>query len=190
MTIVQRVKQLIGRAPWIAVVLYPALVGLFTFIVVATLVDLSNRRDALFAAQDVLRQIEGRSLVRRGGVGESDVAVPAGSPFLEGSTISVAGAALLQRLTGAITRVGGNILSSQVDLQASPSKPGFISASTSSELDSRSLQPLLYDIEAGMPFLFIEQLVVQTPSGAGTGNAQGGKMRVMISVSGQWQRAK
>ncbi|WP_368681210.1 GspMb/PilO family protein [Acinetobacter baumannii] len=51
------------------------------------------------------------------------------------------------------------------------------------------MQPLLYDIEAGMPFLFIDQLVVQAPSGAG-GNGQGGKMRVLIAGSGQWQRAK
>ncbi len=190
MTIAQRVEQLMARAPWVAVALYPALVVLFVFMAVATLVDLSSRRDILSAAQDVLQQVEGRSLARRDNAGGTDVTVPAGSPFLEGSTISVAGAALLQRLTGAITQVGGNILSSQVDLQASPSKPGFISVTASSELDGRSLQPLLYDIEAGMPFLFVDQLAVQAPSAAGAGNPQGGKMRVLISVSGQWQRAK
>jgi general secretion pathway protein M len=188
MTVAQHVERLIGRAPWVAVTLYPALVGVFTFIVAATLVDLHDRRYVLSAALDVLQQVEGRSLARHGNAGATDVAVPSGSPFLEGSTISVAGAALLQRVTGAISRVGGNILSSQVDLQPSPSKPGFISVSASSELDGPSLQPLLYDIEAGMPFLFIDQLVVQAPAGAG--NEKGGKMRVLISVSGQWQRAK
>ncbi len=124
MTSAQRVEQLIARAPWVAVALYPALVALFVFVAAATLVDLGNRRDTLSAAQDILQQVEGRSWWRAVTMqGGTDVAVPAGSPFLEGSTISVAGAALLQRLTGAITRVGGNILSSQVDLQASPSKP-------------------------------------------------------------------
>ena len=191
MTITQRVEKLIGQAPKVAVALYIALVGLFMFIAAVTVVDLSNRRDAWSAAQDVLQQVEGRSLARRGSsVGAVDVEVPTGSPFLEGSSVSVAGAALLQRLTGAIARVGGNILSSQVDLQTLPSKPGYISVTTSSELDSRSLQPLLYDIEAGMPFLFIDQLVVQAPTAAGAGNAQSGKMRVLMSVSGQWQRAK
>ena len=188
MTIAQRVEWLIGRAPWVAVTLYPALVGLFTFIVAATLVDLHDRRDALSAARDVLQQVEGRSIARNGNAGATDISVPAGSPFLEGSTISVAGATLLQRVTSAISRVGGNILSSQVDLQASQSKPGFVSVTASSELDGPSLQPLLYDLEAGMPFLFVDQLVVQAPAGAA--NAQGGKMRVLISVSGQWQRAK
>lgn len=190
MTIARRVENLIGRARWAAVALYPALIGLFLFIVVATLFDLSSRREAWSAALDVAQQIEGRNPTRHAKAGATDGAVPAGSPFLEGSSVSVAGAALLQRLTGAIGRAGGNILSSQVDLQASRSQPGYISVTTSSELDSRSLQPLLYDIESGMPFLFIDQLVVQTPTGAGTANAPGGKMRVLMSVSGQWQRVK
>lgn len=187
MTSAQRVEQLIGRLPWVAVVLYPVLVGLFIFIVTTTLIDLNDKRDAWSAALDILQQIQGRNPARRGSAGAPD-AVSAGSPFLEGSTVSVAGAALLQRLTGAVTRAGGTILSSQVDLQNLPSKPGFISVTASSELDGSSLQPLLYDIEAGMPFLFIDQLVVQVPTGVG--NANGAKMRVLISVSGQWQRAK
>ncbi|OYW16018.1 MAG: hypothetical protein B7Z39_03085, partial [Novosphingobium sp. 12-64-8] len=49
-----------------------------------------------------------------------------GSPFLEGATASVAGAALLQRLTSATKRMKGNTLSSQVDLQGPLSKTGFI----------------------------------------------------------------
>ena len=187
MTSAQRVEQLIERLPWVAVVLYPVLVGLFLFIVATTLVDLSDRRDAWSAALDILQQVQGRNPARRSSSGAPDAA-SAGSPFLEGPTVSVAGAALLQRLTGAVTRAGGTILSSQVDLQNLPSKPGFISVTASSELDGPSLQPLLYDIEAGMPFLFVDQLVVQVPSGAG--NANSGKMRVLISVSGQWQRAK
>ena len=187
MTAAQRVEQLIGRMPWVAVVLYPVLVGLFLFIAATTLVDLSDKRDAWTAALDILQQVQGRSPARSGRTGGPDAA-STGSPFLEGATVSVAGAALLQRLTGAVTRAGGTILSSQVDLQNLPSKPGFVSVTASSELDGPSLQPLLYDIEAGMPFLFIDQLVVQVPTGAG--NASGGKMRVLISVSGQWQRTK
>ena len=39
-----------------------------------------------------------------------------------------------------------------------------------------------------MPFLFVDQLVVQAPQ-AGTGE-DGGRMRVLLGVSGQWQGAK
>jgi general secretion pathway protein M len=58
----------------------------------------------------------------------------------------------------------------------------------SCEIDQSELQKLLYDLEAGMPFLFIDQLVIQPPltlSGAG-----GGRLRLLLTVSGQWRGAK
>jgi general secretion pathway protein M len=112
--------------------------------------------------------------------------VPAGSLFVEGATVSVAGAALLQRVASATIRAGGNILSSQVDLSGPQSKAGGITVTVSFEIAPASLQPALYDLEAGMPFVFVDQLVVQAP----TGSAEGGKLRVLLAVSGQWQGAK
>jgi general secretion pathway protein M len=39
-----------------------------------------------------------------------------------------------------------------------------------------------------MPFLFVDQLVVQTPAGfAASGE---GKLRILLTVSGQWRGAK
>ena len=108
--------------------------------------------------------------------------------MLEGPTVTVAGASLLQRVTGAVTKVGGNILSSQVELQGIQAKAGFVGVITSCELDQPSLQKLLYDLEAGMPFLFVDQLVVQAPV-ASSAN-QEGRMRILLAVSGQWQGAK
>ena len=109
--------------------------------------------------------------------------MPTGSPFLEGQSLTVAGAALLQRVADAVTKVGGNVLSSQVDVQGVQSKDGFVSVLASCELDYTALQKLLYDLEAGMPFLFIEQVVAQTPQ---TGSVEGGRMRLLLSVAGRW----
>jgi general secretion pathway protein M len=113
---------------------------------------------------------------------------PIGSPFLEGQTITVAGAALLQRVTAAVTKVGGNVLSSQVELQGSEAKDGFVSLVASCEVDQPALQQMLYDIEAGMPFLFVDQLVVQASQGVA--GSEGLRMRVLIGVSGKWQETK
>jgi general secretion pathway protein M len=116
---------------------------------------------------------------------------PAGSPFLDGRTVTVAGAALQQRVVAAVRDAGGNVLSSQVDLQGSQSKPGYISLSANCEVGQGALQQLLYDLESGMPFLFIDQLVVQLPQGGGIGVAtETARMRVQIDVSGQWQVSK
>jgi general secretion pathway protein M len=135
----------------------------------------------------MLEQFEGRRPASTHGE-EGGVAAPSGSPFLEGATVTVAGAALLQRVTAAVTKLGGSVLSSQVDLQGTEAKTGFLSVIASCEIDQPGLQQLLYDIEAGMPFLFIDQLVVQAPSSFGTSTE--GKLRVLLTVSGQWKGGK
>ena len=99
----------------------------------------------------------------------------------------MAGAALQQRIGNAVKAVGGNVLSLQVDLQGTEAKKGFVSLTASCEVEQPALQQLLYDLEAGMPFLFIDQLTVQSPQ---SGEADGGRMRVLIGVSGLWQGAR
>jgi general secretion pathway protein M len=76
------------------------------------------------------------------------------------------------------------VLSSQIDLQGTDSKKGFVSLTASCEVDRPALQQLLYDVEAGMPFLFVDQLTVQAPQQSG---ADAARMRVLLGVSGQWQ---
>jgi general secretion pathway protein M len=114
----------------------------------------------------------------------SDAGVPMGSPFLEGPTASVASAMLLQRVLAATKRVSGNTLSSQVDIQGPLAKSGFVSATFNIELPSGALQPLLYDLEAGMPFLFIDELVVQPVANSTD------KMRLVLGISAQRQGTK
>jgi len=87
-----------------------------------------------------------------------------------------------------VTKFGGNVLSTQVELKGTQSKAGFISLLASCEIEQVGLQQLLYDLEAGMPFLFIDQLVVQAASTQSSSG--GGKLRILLSVSGQWQSAK
>jgi general secretion pathway protein M len=106
--------------------------------------------------------------------------------------VTIAGAALQQRVVAAVNDAGGNVLSSQVDLQGSETKQGYVSLSANLEIEQSNLQQLLYDLETGMPFLFIDQLVVQMPQSVGrigTG-LDSPRMRVQIDVSGQWQVIK
>jgi general secretion pathway protein M len=185
------VQSYIARVPHGAAIGYVALVLMFAVMTVTSLNDVLDRRAAVAEAADTLAGLEGR-LPKRGG---ADAGGVTGSPVLEGPTVTVAGAALLQRVSGAITKVGGNILSSQVDLQGPQIKDGFISVTTNCDVEQPALQQLLYNLESGMPFLFVDQLVVQMPTAA-AGQSGGGKtaeavkMHVLISVSGQWQAAK
>jgi general secretion pathway protein M len=177
----------ITTSPLLAATVYLGLVVVLLFAVVTSIADVVGQRDEVAASATMLEQLDGRNPAAGRGP-SSDVTMPSGSAFLEGATVTIAGATLLQRVSGAVTKFGGNVLSTQLDLQGTQSRAGFLSMIASCEIDQTEVQKLLYDLEAGMPFLFIDQLVVQTPlTSSGTG---GGRLRLLLAVSGQWPGAK
>jgi general secretion pathway protein M len=182
-----RLDRLVARFPALAALAYFALVVVLLGAAWFATADLLDRRLALADAEALLAQLEhGRAtaVAPTAAAGEA----PPGSPFIEGQTVTVAGAALLQRVAGVVTGVGGNVLSSQVDVQDASSKAGFVSLVASCEVTQPDLQKLLYDLEAGMPYLFVDQLVVQAPDNVTHG--EGGRLRVVLGVSGQWRGGK
>jgi general secretion pathway protein M len=179
---------LLARFPAGAAIFYFGLVMVFAITAWTTVAEILDRRDAVAATAAVLSQLEGRNPAAPGGRGKNVEPTTAGSPLLEGATVTIGGANLLQRVAGSVARFGGNILYTQVDLQGTQSKDGFVGVTVSCEVEQPALQQLLYDLEAGMPFLFVDQLVAQGPAVPGT--TPEGKLRVLISVSGQWQGSK
>jgi general secretion pathway protein M len=172
--------------PIMAAAAYCGILLLLLFIIVSSLRDVLDARADVAASAAMLEQLGSHKPAAR--ARSSDATAPSGSPFLEGGTMTVAGAVLLQRVAGAVTRFGGNMVSSQVELPNGRSKDGFLSIVASCEIGQQDLQPLIYDLEAGMPFLFIDQLSVQVPTSA-TGAADA-KLRILLTVSGQWQGEK
>jgi len=171
-----------------AVTCYLAAIAILLVLTVTAITGIFDQRAAVAAGADLLAQLEGRRLPSSK-LGETPpAAIPAGSPFLEGQTLTVAGAALLQRVAEAVTKVGGSVLSSQVDVQGVQAKDGYVSVLASCEVDETAMQRLLYDLEAGMPYLFIEQFVAQAPQ-----SAQGQpstRMRLLLGVAGRWEGGK
>jgi general secretion pathway protein M len=182
---IQKIEGYLARFPIAAVAAYVALVVLFAFTTLQTVADILASRGAATSSAEILQTLEARQPVQRSAA-RSDVGVPTGSAFLEGQTVSVASALLLQRVLAATKRVNGNTLSSQVDIQGPLAKSGFVSATFNIELAATSLQPLLYDLEAGMPFLFIDELVVQSA----TGSTDNSKLRLVLGISAQRQSGK
>jgi general secretion pathway protein M len=179
-------KDLLLRSPLTAMAIYVMAVAIFVFSAWSATASFFERQAAVSNAAEVLARLEGRASPRRGAAAGQDEPNNQ-SAFLEGATQTVAGATLLQRIGAAVSKVGGNTLSSQVELQDRQSKTGFISVTASCEIEQAGVQKLLYDLEAGMPFLFVDQLVVQSPVSAT--NSAGGKLRVLIRVSGRWRGA-
>jgi general secretion pathway protein M len=184
MTMISATDVSAGRRRSVAVLAYFAIVAAMLALALWLVADLKARSDAVSASQTRLAQIESRARPASAPGAQED-AQGIGSPFLEGETITVAGAALQQRVNAAVAKAGGAVRSSQIELEGPQAKDGFVSLTASIEIGQAELQPLLYDLEAGMPYLFIDSLAVQSPQSFG--EAETARMRVVIGVSGQWQ---
>src|SRR5581483_4857556 len=148
-----RLRQSLAVAGYLGAIV---ILLVLTFTAIAGIFD---QRASIAASADLLAQLEGRRPPSSRPGDGGPTTVPTGSPFLEGQTLTVAGAALLQRVADAVTKVGGNVLSSQVDVQGEQAKDGYVIVLASCEVDEGAMQRLLYDLEAGMPYLFIDQFV-------------------------------
>lgn len=193
------------RALTLAALGYGALVAVLLAVAFGEVVDMLAKRAAVAEAQDLLDRLEGRRPPRPGAAGAEE----RGSPFLEGATVTVAGAALAERVAAAADAAGGHLVSSSVELGASPLGPGFVAVSATIDIGQEDLQNLLYDIEAGQPFLFVDPLVVQAQGqgaalgqldtegtegrmqGEGSeGRGQDGRVQVTLTVHGRWRGAR
>ena len=180
------VTRTLTHSPLIAVVLYLAVVGGLLVTAGLAVANIFDHQRALAQTSDLLDQLQGRKA--RGGA--ASPAGRPGTPFLEGPTVTVAGAALLQRVATAVGNVGGTVQSSQVDVLGTQAKDGFVGLVVSCEMEQPALQKVLYDLEVGMPFLFIDQLDVQVPQMTASDEAGAARIRVVLGVSGQWQAVK
>src|SRR5262249_30678477 len=120
MTINDLIARYHSRLPALATALYLVLIAVLGSAIWNVIAGILEQRTVIAAATDLLARLEGRKPTASGAVAAGED-TPIGSPFLEGPTVTVAGAALLQRMAAAVTKVGGNILSSQVELQGSQS---------------------------------------------------------------------
>ena len=173
-----------ARYPSFSGLIYVAVVVVFCLATIFLLADIVEQYRARNASLDVLSRLEGGNQHLHANVNIGSW--PTGSPFLEGKSATVASATLLQRVTSIITRAGGTIISSAIERQGTQSKDGYVSVMATCEIEQTALQKVLYDIEAGMPFLFVDQLGVQALTTSGDTQ----RMQVVLAVSGKWPGAK
>lgn len=175
-------RLVIGRRQALAVLVYVGVVIALLAISLFLVADLRDKAAELAAAQMRLDQLSERSQP------SASIGVNAGvngSPFLDGQTITIAGAALQQRVEAAVAKADGALMSSQVELEGPEAKNGFVGLTASMEVSQPAVQTILYDIEAGMPYLFVDKLSIQSPEVFG--EPESGRMRMTIGVVGQWR---
>jgi general secretion pathway protein M len=182
---VHSIARCLTRYPSISGGIYVALIALLCLTNLFMLADIVEGYYTRNTSLETLSRLEGRHHLTSAEHDGAADSWPPGSPFLEGLTATTASASLLQRFTGTISHVGGIVISSEMQ-QGARSKDGYVTAIANCELEQEALQKVLYEIEAGQPFLFIDQLVVQTQTLPGESKP----LRVMLSVTGLWPGEK
>ena len=126
-------RLVIGRRQALAVVAYLGVVIGLLAISLVLVADLRDKKAEVEAAQMRLDQLSERSRLSSAASITPNATV-SGSPFLDGRTITVAGAALQQRVEAAVAKAGGALMSSQVELDGPDAKNGFINLTASMEV--------------------------------------------------------
>jgi general secretion pathway protein M len=175
------IERVLNYSPLVAATIYGAVVIALLAATWLALAGIYSGESALAETSSLLDRLQGRKAAPL-----ADSGTMTGSPFLEGPSVTVAGAALLQRAAGAITKANGTIQSSQVDVAGS--QGGMVKLQISCEIAQADLQRLLYDLEAGMPFLFVDELTAEMPQAVGANDGIG-RMHVQLALSGEWQGA-
>ena len=134
-------RLVISRRQALAMAAYVGAVIALLAVSVLLVVDLRDKLAEIAAAQMRLDQLSERSRSSLSASNTSN-AGPSGSPFLDGKTITIAGAALQQRIEAAVAKADGVLTSSQLELDGPDAKNGFVNLSASVEVSQPAVQTI------------------------------------------------
>ena len=97
------IYRYLTRYPNGAALIYVAFVIALALMALVAILDIGGRHRAVNASAQVLARLERQTPALSSRSNWASDAIPPGSPFLEGQTVTVASAALLQQITAAIT---------------------------------------------------------------------------------------
>lgn len=112
---------------------------------------------------------------------------PAAAPFFEARTVTQAGAALQQRVERAVAAASGHLISSRIEL-APRADPHRLVLTAELALADTDMQKLLFDLETGRPYLFVDAFEARAEEDKGEAALR--TLHLALTVSGQWSAAK
>lgn len=98
------VERGLNYSPLVAGVIYATVLCLLLASAIYSIADIWSGASALSDTEELLALLQGRNAIV-----QSDGGAMNGSPFVEGSSVTIAGAALLQRVASAVTKANGTI---------------------------------------------------------------------------------
>jgi hypothetical protein len=168
-----------------------ALCVLLIVCVSSVLLTLEIRADAvqeLSDRQDVLSRLEVRARSRSEPHGETRVAAAPPQAFLDAPTSGIAGAEL-QAYVARLADQHAALVSFGTQASAGQDAADAVRIEASLDIGLRALQVLLYQLESGTPYVFVESMTVRATSSAGVSGAENFPLRVTLGLRALWRRS-
>jgi hypothetical protein len=134
---------------------------------------------------DMLARLEARV---RADAGARSGAVAPATAFLDAPTPGLAGAQLQAYVMQAAADHHAAVISSGVETTKREDAPDSIRLQATLDMGLAALQALLFQLESGTPYVFVESLAVQPPAAAAPGAAQDPLLRVTLGLRAIWRR--
>ena len=150
---------------------------------------MQERADAareLGERQEMVAQLEAR--VRANGPGRSLALAPA-TAFLEAPTQGLAGAQLQAYVAQTASAQQAGLVSSGLEPTKREDTPDTIRLQATVEVSLAALQAMLYRLESGTPYVFVEALTIQPGASAAGRPPEDPLLRATLSVRAVWRRS-
>jgi general secretion pathway protein M len=139
--------------------------------------EASERREMLSRLEARLQTISNRPTA---------AAPPAA--FLDAATQGLASAQLQSYLARLASDQNANLVSSGGEATKRDDAPDTIRLQTTLDMNAKALRAVLYQLESGMPYVFVDGLTIQ-PAGASAGRAaEDPLLRATLSLRAFWRR--
>lgn len=172
-----------------------ALAGLFAVLIAcatAPALCLKTRSDALDALadkRDMLDRLEAahRRSISKPGARERFGAAPA-SAFLNSQTLGLASAQLEAYLSKLVLAQQGSLVSSGVQQVNRSDASDIVRVQATLDITYEALQAVLYKLETGTPYVFVDSMTVQLLSTTTQRTARSPTMKVTLNLRAIWHR--
>jgi general secretion pathway protein M len=176
-------EQAIAAAAFLAILLASVIVPVWTLKTRSDALQELNDGQELLARLEAARQRAGGA--KGGGHGQVDAASP--KAFLNAQTPGLASAQLEAYLSQLVQDQQASLISSSVQQATRSDAPDAVRIQANLEVPYEALQTLLYKLETGTPYVFVESMTVQTTS-VTQQRAAHTAMKVMLNLRAIWHR--
>jgi general secretion pathway protein M len=137
--------------------------------------------------QDLLSRLEARVRPRADQHGPAKATIAPAESFLDAPTPGLAGAGL-QAYVARLADQHAAVVSFGVQTSASEDAADVVRIEASMDISLRELQVLLYQLESGTPYVFVELMTVRATNPVAAGSAEDAQLRVTLGLRALWRR--